>query len=64
MCAKFELTFPEQLKKKKKYNTFLVFHSGNIIMSGMIEELMEPAFNIFQNIITDSKNLIEEKLDL
>ena len=51
-------------KKKKKYNTFLVFHSGNIIMSGMIEELMEPAFNIFQNIITDSKNLIEEKLDL
>ena len=51
-------------KKKKKYNTFLVFHSGNIIMSGMIEELMEPAFDIFQDIIKNSKNLIEEKLDV
>ena len=51
-------------KKKKKYNTFLVFHSGNIIMSGMIEELMEPAFDIFQDIVKNSKNLIEEKLDV
>lgn len=50
-------------KKKKKYNTFLVFHSGNIIMSGMIEELMRPAFNAFQTIIKNCKNLIEEKLD-
>jgi TATA-box binding protein (TBP) (component of TFIID and TFIIIB) len=51
-------------KKKKKYNTFLVFHSGNIIMSGMIEELMKPAFDAFQTIIKNCKNLIEEKLDL
>ena len=50
-------------KKKKKYNTFLVFHSGNTIMSGMIEELMEPAFDIFQNIISKCKKSIEEKLD-
>ena len=51
-------------KKKKKYNTFLVFHSGNIIMSGMTEKLMKPSFNNFVKIINDSKNLIEEKLDL
>ena len=50
-------------KKKKKYNTFLVFHSGNIIMSGMIEQLMKPAFDIFQKIIKECRNEIEEKLD-
>jgi TATA-box binding protein (TBP) (component of TFIID and TFIIIB) len=50
-------------KKKKKYNTFLVFHSGNIIMSGMIEELMKPAFDIFQKIISECRDEIEEKLD-
>ena len=51
-------------KKKKKYNTFLVFHSGNIIMSGMIPQLMEPAFKKFKDIIKISRNLIEEKLDI
>ena len=51
-------------KKKKKYNTFLVFHSGNVIMSGMVSKLMKPAFNQFKDIINFSKNLIEEKLDI
>lgn len=51
-------------KKKKKYNTFLVFHSGNIIMSGMVEELMKPDFIKFKNIIQECKHLIEEKLDV
>lgn len=51
-------------KKKKKYNTFLVFHSGNVIMSGMIPQLMKPAFIQFADIINISKNLIQEKLDI
>ena len=52
------------MKKKKRYNTFLAFHSGNIIMSGMIKELMEPDYNFFVKILNESKELIREKLDI
>lgn len=50
-------------KIKKKYNTFLVFHSGNIIMSGMCNETMKPDFDIFVKMLLDWKNDIEEKLN-
>ena len=50
-------------KTKKRYNTFLVFHSGNVIMSGMTFETMEPAFDAFQQIISEWQCQIEEVLD-
>ena len=52
------------LKKKKRYNTFLAFHSGNIIMSGMIKEIMEPDYNFFVKILNEYKDVIREKLDI
>ena len=48
---------------KKRYNTFLVFHSGNVIMSGMIKKYMENEYNRFINIIKSCRPTIEEKLD-
>jgi TATA-box binding protein (TBP) (component of TFIID and TFIIIB) len=50
-------------KIKKKYNTFLIFHSGNIIMSGMCNETMEKDFYTFTNILQKWKSNIEEKLN-
>jgi TATA-box binding protein (TBP) (component of TFIID and TFIIIB) len=49
-------------EKKQKFNTFLVFHSGKIIMSGMCEENMEKHYNFFRNFIMVNKNTIEETL--
>ena len=49
---------------KKRYNTFLVFHSGNVIMSGMIPKYMKPVFNKFVDIIKNARSEIEEKLDV
>lgn len=48
---------------KDKYTTFLVFHSGNVIMSGLSKEYMEDTFNSFMNIIKSCKDTIEEKLN-
>jgi len=50
-------------KAKKKYNTFLVFHSGNIIMSGMCNETMKDDFNTFVSLMNTWKPTIEEKLN-
>jgi TATA-box binding protein (TBP) (component of TFIID and TFIIIB) len=49
--------------KKLRYNTFLVFHSGKTIMSGMEETFMEDEYYEFLNIIRDCYDIIEEKLD-
>lgn len=48
---------------KKRYNTFLVFHSGKVIMSGMEETFMKDAYYDFLNIIRDCYNIIEERLN-
>ncbi len=58
------LTEKEQLKitEKDKYTTFLVFHSGNVIMSGLDKPHMESTFNEFITIINECKSSIEEKL--
>lgn len=56
---------PVQLEKKTKkvrYNTFLVFHSGSVIMSGMNEEFMRDAYNDFLKIIDKYYNYIKETL--
>lgn len=49
-------------KKKKRYNTFLVFHSGNVIMSGMIKKYMEKTFYNFMKTIKNCEKIIKEKL--
>ena len=60
------LSDKERIKhsKKERYNTFLVFHSGKVIHSGMCEKYMEDSYNYFvKNIITDNRDNIEEYLD-
>lgn len=50
--------------KKTRYNTFLVFHSGNVIMSSMKKDFMEDYYNKFINIIKECKTEIKEKIEL
>jgi TATA-box binding protein (TBP) (component of TFIID and TFIIIB) len=52
-----------EMKNKKKYNTFLVFHSGNIIMSGIMKETMKKDFDVFNDLLIKWKDQIIEKID-
>lgn len=45
-----------------RYNTFLVFHSGMVIMSGLNDEFMRDIYYYFIDIIKDSYDKIEERL--
>ena len=56
----------EKIKKiqKKRYNTFLVFHSGKVIMSGLTGKLMKETYYDFCNIITKCYPFIKETLDV
>ena len=47
---------------KQRYNTFLVFHSGKVIMSGMEASFMKDVYYNFLEIIKDCYNIIREKL--
>ena len=49
--------------RKQRYNTFLVFHSGKVIMSGMEASFMKEVYYEFLNIIRDCYDIIEERLD-
>lgn len=49
-------------ENKDKYITFLVFQSGNVIMSGMNEIFMEKYYNIFYDIVQNNLHSIEDKL--
>lgn len=49
--------------KKARYNTFLVFHSGKTIMSGMEAGFMRDTYYEFLNIIRECYDIIEERLD-
>jgi TATA-box binding protein (TBP) (component of TFIID and TFIIIB) len=49
--------------KKQRYNTFLVFHSGKVIMSGMEATFMKNVYYEFLDIIRESYDIIEERLD-
>ena len=49
--------------KKKRYNTFLVFHSGKVIMSGMEETFMKDIYYEFLDIIRECYDIIEERLE-
>jgi hypothetical protein len=45
---------------KNRYNTFLVFHSGNCIFSSMNQEFMHGYYNEFLDIIRECRPNIEE----
>ena len=46
--------------QKKKFNTFLIFHSGKIIMSGMCETAMEKHYSFFRHFLEQHANEIKE----
>lgn len=50
-------------ENKDRHITFLVFQSGNVIMSGMNEELMEKYYNQFFDIIDNNRDLVVDKLN-
>lgn len=66
--AEFLDLLPEKERKQKmehsRYNTFLVFHSGKIIQSGLSFDFMKNDFEEFQDIINEAyeKNSIQENL--
>jgi TATA-box binding protein (TBP) (component of TFIID and TFIIIB) len=49
--------------KNKRYNTFLVFHSGKVIMSGLTYEFMEDMYYYFISIMKNCYEKIEERLE-
>lgn len=57
----------EKNKTKKqnetRYNTFLVFHSGKVIFSGLTADLMRDTYYSFTKLIEDAIEDIEEKLE-
>ena len=53
----------EKEMNKTRYMTFLVFQSGNVIMSGMINTYMEKYYYNFFEIINKCRDSIREKLD-
>lgn len=59
------LKIKEQQKKldKSRYNTFLVFHSGKVIMSSMCEEFAVDTYYEFLDIIKHNYRSFEEKLN-
>lgn len=61
-----KLTEKERLKKinKERFNTFLVFHSGRVIFSGICAELMRESYYYFLKIIRTAYDIIEERLDV
>ena len=61
-----KLSEKERNKKlnKDRYNTFLVFHSGRVIISGLTAQYMKNAYYYFLDIIRACKDEIEEKLDV
>lgn len=54
---------PISIHHRTKYNTFLVFHSGNVIMSGMCQETMLNDFESFYNNMMSWKESIREIIE-
>lgn len=50
-------------KNKVRYNTFLVFQSGNVILSSSHKECMRDSYHTFLNIIQRCRPEIEEKIE-
>ncbi|OUW95973.1 MAG: hypothetical protein CBD97_02155 [Pelagibacteraceae bacterium TMED237] len=47
----------------ERYNTFLVFHSGKVIHSGLTFEFMQDSYYFFLDVMREGFNYIEERLD-
>lgn len=47
---------------KSRYNTFLIFHSGNIIMSGYNTLFMKECYKQFRSLLQNNRKHIEELL--
>ena len=47
---------------KERFNTFLVFHSGNVILSSKHYYYMKDVYEQFIQIITNCRHIIEEKV--
>lgn len=61
----FENLNPKDQKKelsKNRYNTFLVFHSGNVILSSKHHYYMRDVYDNFIQIVDSSRNIIEERV--
>lgn len=52
----------EKYGKKCRYNTFLIFHSGNIIMSGYNTLFMRDCYKQFRTLLQNNRKHIEELL--
>lgn len=57
-------TIQKKKELKQKFNTFLVFHSGKFIMSGMKEETMRDDYYRFLNILKQNELKIKEVLEM
>jgi len=59
------LTEKERRKKieKERHNTFLVFHSGKCIMSGMSSFCMRNSYVSFMEVIDKCRDVVMEKLE-
>lgn len=53
----------EKKLRKDRYHTFLVFHSGKIIMSSLCEDFARETYYEFMDIIRRNHNLFQERLD-
>lgn len=60
------LPLKEQNKKLKKqrHTTFLVFHSGKVILSGLSDDFCRPVYYEFLDLIRECFDEIEERLDI
>jgi len=60
-------TLPEKTKEKKleepKFNTFLVFHSGKVILSGVTSDFMRKTYYRFLDLVNEGYDHITEKLE-
>lgn len=54
----------QKYKHKFRYNTFLVFHSGNIIMSGFNPEYMRNCYQHFRRLLIENRIHIEEIIQI
>lgn len=59
----FDTKTRSQKYKKARYNTFLVFQSGKVIMSGLTSRHMRPSYEYFMNLMRDAYEYIEERLE-
>jgi len=51
-------------RKKKRYNTFLVFQTGNVIMSSLAAEFGRDAYEEFWRLLKENQSEIEERLNI